>query len=179
MATKKKRGTKRSAGKKSARRGAAKKRSGVKKSTAKRRGAKKAAKRKTAKRGAKKSAKRSTAKTYLADAIEQGAEVVVRCFAERVLVEGGSAAGVEALYADPESGRTSRVTVRAPCVVVACGAILPCGVDSVGAQLPAPRAGAGGAVWAGGVTGVGGACANAAPDAAIITHDRTRGFLVM
>ena len=46
MATKKKRGTKRSAGKKSARRGAAKKRSGAKKSSAKR-GAKKAAKRRS------------------------------------------------------------------------------------------------------------------------------------
>jgi hypothetical protein len=64
-------------------------------------------------------------------------------------------------------------------VVVPCGAILPCGVDSVGAQLAEPRVGAGGAVCAGGVTGVGGACANAAPDAATITHDRKRDFLVM
>src|SRR5882757_204448 len=63
-------------------------------------------------------------------------------------------------------------------VVPPCGAILPCGVDSVGAQLSTPRTG-GGAVWAGGVTGVGGACANAAPDAAIITADRKRDFLVM
>jgi choline dehydrogenase-like flavoprotein len=68
-------------------------------------------------------AKQSTAKTYLADAIGNGAEVIVRCFAERVTVEGGRAAGVEALYADPMSGRASRVTVRAPRVVVACGAL--------------------------------------------------------
>ena len=68
-------------------------------------------------------AKQSTARTYLADARERGAEVIVRCFAERVLVEGGRAAGVEAVYADPESGRTARVTVRAPRVVVACGAL--------------------------------------------------------
>jgi choline dehydrogenase-like flavoprotein len=68
-------------------------------------------------------AKQSTAKTYLADAIERGAELIVRCSAERVLVEGGRAAGVEAVYADPESGRTARLTVRAPRVVVACGAL--------------------------------------------------------
>jgi choline dehydrogenase-like flavoprotein len=68
-------------------------------------------------------AKQSTARTFLADARESGAEVVVRCFAERVLVEGGRAAGVEAHYADPDSGRSARVTVRAPRVVVACGAL--------------------------------------------------------
>src|SRR3954463_5855514 len=44
--------------------------------------------------------------------------------------------------------------------VAPCGATLPCGVASVGAQL-AGR-GAGGAVCAGGVVGVGGACATAA-----------------
>jgi choline dehydrogenase-like flavoprotein len=68
-------------------------------------------------------AKQSTAKTYLADALAHGAEVIVRCFAERILVEGGRAAGVEGRYADPESGRSARVTVRAPRVVVACGAL--------------------------------------------------------
>jgi choline dehydrogenase-like flavoprotein len=68
-------------------------------------------------------AKQSTAKTYLADALAHGADVIVRCFAERVLVEGGRAAGVEALYADPETGRSARVTVRAPRAVVACGSL--------------------------------------------------------
>ena len=68
-------------------------------------------------------AKQSTAKTFLADAISHGAEAIVRCFAERVLVEGGRAAGVEGLYSDPETGRSARVTVRAPRVVVACGAL--------------------------------------------------------
>jgi hypothetical protein len=56
---------------------------------------------------------------------------------------------------------------------------LPCGVDSVGAQLLEPRTGEGGAVCAGGVTGVGGACAKAEPDAAIITNDRKGEFLIM
>ena len=32
----------------------------------------------------------------------------MRCFAERILVEGGRAAGVEAVYTDPESGRAAR-----------------------------------------------------------------------
>jgi choline dehydrogenase-like flavoprotein len=68
-------------------------------------------------------AKQSTAKTYLADALAAGAEVIVRCFAERVLVEGGRAAGVEAVYSDPQTGRSARVTVRAPRVVVAGGAL--------------------------------------------------------
>jgi choline dehydrogenase-like flavoprotein len=68
-------------------------------------------------------AKQSTARTYLADARAHGAEVIARCFAQRVLVEGGRAAGVDALYADLETGHTARVTVRAPRVVVACGAL--------------------------------------------------------
>lgn len=68
-------------------------------------------------------AKRTTAKTYLADAIEHGAQVIVRCQAQRVLVEGGRAAGVEALYSDPETGDSAAVTVRAPRVIVAGGAL--------------------------------------------------------
>jgi choline dehydrogenase-like flavoprotein len=66
--------------------------------------------------------KRSTVKTFLADAAEHGAEIVVRCRAERVLVENGRAAGVEAVYGGPED-RYTRVRVRAPEVVVACGAL--------------------------------------------------------
>jgi choline dehydrogenase-like flavoprotein len=73
--------------------------------------------------GDKSGAKQSTAKTYLADALEGGAEVIVRCFAQRVLTEGGRAAGVEALYLDPDSGASTALTVRAPRVVVACGAL--------------------------------------------------------
>ena len=53
----------------------------------------------------------------------RGADIVVRCFAERVLVEGGRAAGVEGTWTDPETGRAARVTVRAPQVVVAAGAL--------------------------------------------------------
>ena len=38
-------------------------------------------------------------------------------------LEGGRAAGVEAIYHDPDSGRTTKVTVRAPQVVVAGGSL--------------------------------------------------------
>jgi choline dehydrogenase-like flavoprotein len=67
--------------------------------------------------------KQSTQKTFLRDAYENGAAIVTRCFVERVLVEGGRAAGVEGTWADPETGRSARVTVRAPRVVVAAGAL--------------------------------------------------------
>jgi choline dehydrogenase-like flavoprotein len=67
-------------------------------------------------------AKLSTQKTYLADAHEHGADLVVNCRAERILVEDGRAAGVEGTYAGP-NGDTARVVVRAPQVVVACGSI--------------------------------------------------------
>jgi choline dehydrogenase-like flavoprotein len=62
-------------------------------------------------------AKQSGLKTYLRDAVEQGADVVVGCFAERVLVEDGKAAGVEAGIGD------ASITVRAPQVVVAAGSL--------------------------------------------------------
>ena len=68
-------------------------------------------------------AKNSTEKTFLRDAFDNDADILVRTRAQRVLVENGRAAGVEAQYADPESGRSARVVVRAPNVVVACGAL--------------------------------------------------------
>jgi acyl-CoA reductase-like NAD-dependent aldehyde dehydrogenase/choline dehydrogenase-like flavoprotein len=71
--------------------------------------------------------KLSTQKTYLADAQGRGAELAVNCRAERILVEGGRAAGVEARWIDPEqagsNGAGARIEVRAPAVVVACGSI--------------------------------------------------------
>jgi choline dehydrogenase-like flavoprotein len=67
--------------------------------------------------------KLSTQKTYLQDAFDAGADILVRCFVDRVLVENGRAAGVEGTWTDPESGRSARVTVRAPQVVVASGSL--------------------------------------------------------
>lgn len=62
-------------------------------------------------------AKQSTLKTYLQDAVENGAEVIVGCQARKVLVEDARAAGVEADVGG------AKVTIRAPRVVVAGGAL--------------------------------------------------------
>jgi choline dehydrogenase-like flavoprotein len=62
--------------------------------------------------------KLSADKTWLLDAAQNDAEFLVNTRAQRVLVEGGRAVGVEAVY----DGQRS-VTVRAPQVVVACGAL--------------------------------------------------------
>lgn len=67
--------------------------------------------------------KLGTMKTYLQDAFDAGADIIVRCRADRVLVEGGRAAGVEATWRDPATGAAARVTVRAPRVVVAGGSL--------------------------------------------------------
>jgi len=67
-------------------------------------------------------AKNGTQKTWLQDAADAGARFVVNCRVERVLVEDGRAAGVEGTYVDGEGG-SARVTVRAPTVVVAAGAL--------------------------------------------------------
>src|SRR3954454_7222612 len=66
--------------------------------------------------------KNSADKTWLADAAEHDADMVVRCHVDRVITEGGRAAGVEATYAPPGEEPRS-VTVRAVTVVVACGAL--------------------------------------------------------
>ncbi|MGH2925834.1 MAG: aldehyde dehydrogenase family protein [Solirubrobacterales bacterium] len=71
--------------------------------------------------------KLSTQKTYLVDATDHGADLVPNCRAERILVKGGRAVGIEARWIDPEQAQTngagSRVVVRAPAIVVACGSI--------------------------------------------------------
>ncbi|MDX6582404.1 MAG: hypothetical protein QOI10_1588 [Solirubrobacterales bacterium] len=73
--------------------------------------------------------KQSTAKTYLLDAQRAGARIISDCRAERILIEDGRAAGVEAVYTNPaaappgDGGGTTRVVVRAPVVVVACGSL--------------------------------------------------------
>jgi long-chain-alcohol oxidase len=63
-------------------------------------------------------AKQSTVKTWLADAHKAGTRILVDTRAEKVVVEGGAARGVEARTNDGH-----RVTVRARAVVAACGAI--------------------------------------------------------
>jgi choline dehydrogenase-like flavoprotein len=67
--------------------------------------------------------KQGTLKTYLQDAFDRGAKILIHTKAQRVLTSGGHASGVVASFADPVSGATSEVTVRARHVVVACGAL--------------------------------------------------------
>ncbi len=67
--------------------------------------------------------KQSTLKTFLQDAADAGAQILVRTHADRVLVEGGRAAGVEATFSDPATGASAQVTVRARHVVVAGGSL--------------------------------------------------------
>ena len=68
--------------------------------------------------------KMSTLVTYLQDAVDAGAQVLVHTKADQVCRDGdGRATGVVATYTDPETGSTARVTVNAPDVVVACGAL--------------------------------------------------------
>jgi choline dehydrogenase-like flavoprotein len=66
--------------------------------------------------------KRSIDKTFLLDAFEAGARILVRCKANEVIVSDGRAAGVRATGTDA-AGEAVSVTVNAPRVVVACGAL--------------------------------------------------------
>jgi len=66
--------------------------------------------------------KQTARRTYLLDAYRNGARLLVHCRADRILVDQGRAAGVEATYADPQ-GRRAKVIVRAPQVVAACGSL--------------------------------------------------------
>jgi long-chain-alcohol oxidase len=63
-------------------------------------------------------AKQSTLVTWLQDAYDAGARIVVNAPVEKVLIEGGEARGVEATTADGH-----RLTVRARAVAAAAGAI--------------------------------------------------------
>jgi choline dehydrogenase-like flavoprotein len=72
--------------------------------------------------GCRHGAKNSTARTYLADAAAAGARLVVHCDVERILIERGRATGAVATVRVP-GGPACTLTVRAPIVVAACGAI--------------------------------------------------------
>ena len=67
--------------------------------------------------------KRGTMLTFLQDAHDHGARIVVRCNVERVLIEAGRAVGVEGWVTDEASGARHRVTVRAPATVIAGGSV--------------------------------------------------------
>jgi choline dehydrogenase-like flavoprotein len=72
--------------------------------------------------GCQKGCKQSTLKTYLQDASDGGARFVVGARAERVLTSDGRASGVEATVTNAD-GSLTKLTVEAPTVVVAAGAV--------------------------------------------------------
>jgi long-chain-alcohol oxidase len=63
-------------------------------------------------------AKQSTMKTWLQDAYDNGARIVVNAPVDRMLIEGGAARGVEAMTVDGH-----KLTVRSRAVALAAGAI--------------------------------------------------------
>lgn len=65
--------------------------------------------------------KQTARRTFLLDAFRNGAQFVVHCRADRILIKDGRAIGVEATYSN--QGQTAKVTVNAPQVVVACGSL--------------------------------------------------------
>jgi choline dehydrogenase-like flavoprotein len=65
----------------------------------------------------------STMKTYLQDAYDHGARIIVHGSAEKVLIENGRAVGVEAQVHNAQTGRIYNVTIHAKVVVVAAGAL--------------------------------------------------------
>jgi choline dehydrogenase-like flavoprotein len=75
--------------------------------------------------------KRSTPTTYLADAVAANASVIAGARVERVLVEDGSARGVEAVLTREVAGaspQVQRLRVNAPIVVVAAGSLRTPGI---------------------------------------------------
>jgi choline dehydrogenase-like flavoprotein len=72
--------------------------------------------------GCQKGCKQSTMKTFLQDAADAGARFVVGARAERILTQDGRTTGVQALVTH-DDGSTTKLTVQAPTVVVAAGAI--------------------------------------------------------
>jgi choline dehydrogenase-like flavoprotein len=72
--------------------------------------------------GCRHNAKQSTTVTYLADAAQAGARIVVRCNVDRILIEGGRATGVVGRVRRPD-GTSVTLTVHAKAVISSCGSI--------------------------------------------------------
>jgi choline dehydrogenase-like flavoprotein len=68
--------------------------------------------------GCRRGAKRSTTKTWIQDASDANARILVRTEVEKIVIDGGAARGVEARTAD---GHAVKISSRA--VVAACGAL--------------------------------------------------------
>lgn len=68
-------------------------------------------------------AKQGTMRTYLQDACDAGAQILPDTWIDRILTDDGRASGVEGTHTDPNTGRTTRVVIDAPTVVVAAGSL--------------------------------------------------------
>ena len=66
--------------------------------------------------------KQTARRTFLQDAYEHGAQILVNCHASTVLVSQGRATGVQATYTAPD-GHQTKVKVNARAVVVSCGSL--------------------------------------------------------
>ena len=62
-------------------------------------------------------------KTYLQDAYDHGARIIVHCSADKVLIENGQVEGVKATVTNTETGKTHSLTIHAKTVIVAAGAL--------------------------------------------------------
>lgn len=88
--------------------------------------------------GCRRGAKQSTLRTYLEDASERGARIIVNAEVDRVTIEWGRATGVACVVNSPHGARPYSVVVRAKAVVVAGGAIhSPALLMRSGVMLPA------------------------------------------
>src|SRR5690348_16517533 len=67
--------------------------------------------------------KQSTMKTYLQDAYDHGARIIVHCSADKVLIDNGHVEGVKATVTDKQTGKTHNLTIHAKIVVVAAGTV--------------------------------------------------------
>ncbi len=68
-------------------------------------------------------AKQSTLITYLQDAYECGARLIVHANADHILTNQGRACGVLATVRDPQTGARYQLTIQAKAVIVAAGAL--------------------------------------------------------
>jgi choline dehydrogenase-like flavoprotein len=67
--------------------------------------------------------KQSTLLTFLQDAYDQGARIIVKCVVERIIMKANQVVGIEGWASDAQSGRQYKVVVHAPTVIAAAGAI--------------------------------------------------------
>lgn len=83
--------------------------------------------------------KQSTPRTYLYDAQRNGnTTIIAGCRVDQISIVNGRVRGVEAIATDPQTGQEYTVTVQAPVVVVAAGAIhSPTLLIRSGVTLPA------------------------------------------